>query len=43
MISITEKTLQDLEFKTVLETIASRCNTDIGEEKASAIIPFKNK
>ncbi len=43
MISITEKTLQDLEFKTVLETIASRCNTDIGEEKALAIIPFKNK
>jgi DNA mismatch repair protein MutS2 len=43
MISITEKTLQDLEFKTVLETIASRCNTDIGEEKALAINPFKNK
>ncbi|WP_445716817.1 endonuclease MutS2 [Flavobacterium sp.] len=43
MISITEKTLQDLEFKTVLETIASRCNTDIGEEKALAITPFKNK
>ncbi len=43
MISITEKTLQDLEFKTVLETIASRCNTDIGEEKTLAIIPFKNK
>jgi len=43
MISITEKTLQDLEFKTVLETIASRCNTDIGEEKAMAISPFKNR
>lgn len=43
MISITEKTLQDLEFNTVLETIASRCNTDIGEEKAMAITPFKNK
>lgn len=43
MISITEKTLQDLEFNTVLETIASRCNTDIGEEKAMAIAPFKNK
>ena len=43
MISITQKTLQDLEFNTVLETIASRRNTDIGEAKAMAIIPFKNK
>lgn len=43
MISITQKTLQDLEFNTILETIASRCNTDIGEAKAMAIIPFKNK
>ena len=43
MISITEKTLKDLEFNTVLETIASRCNTDIGEEKALAIVPFKTK
>ncbi|TXI69584.1 MAG: DNA mismatch repair protein MutS [Flavobacterium sp.] len=43
MISITEKTLQDLEFNTVLETIASRCNTDIGEKKAMAITPFKNR
>lgn len=43
MISITEKTLQDLEFNTVLGTIAGRCNTDIGEAKAMAITPFKNK
>jgi DNA mismatch repair protein MutS2 len=43
MISITQKTLQDLEFNTVLETIASRCNTDIGEAKAMEITPFKNK
>ena len=43
MISITQKTLQDLEFNTVLETIAGRCNTDIGETKAMAITPFKNK
>lgn len=43
MISITQKTLQDLEFNTVLETIASRCNTNIGEAKALAITPFKNK
>lgn len=43
MISITEKTLKDLEFNTILETIAGRCNTDIGEEKALAIVPFKTK
>lgn len=43
MISITQKTLQDLEFNTVLETITGRCNTDIGEAKAMAITPFKNK
>lgn len=43
MISITEKTLQDLEFNTILQTIASKCNTDIGEEKAMAITPFKDK
>jgi DNA mismatch repair protein MutS2 len=43
MISITQKTLQDLEFNTVLETIAGRCNTDIGEAKAMAITPFKNR
>jgi DNA mismatch repair protein MutS2 len=33
MISITEKTLQDLQFPTVLETISSICNTEIGKEK----------
>ena len=43
MISITQKTLQDLEFNTVLETISSRCNTELGEAKALAINPFKNK
>jgi DNA mismatch repair protein MutS2 len=43
MISITQKTLQDLEFDTILETIASRCNTDIGEVKALAITPFNDK
>ena len=43
MISITDKTLQDLEFNTVLQTISERCNTEIGKEKALEIIPFKNK
>ena len=43
MISITEKTLQDLQFPTVLESIASGCNTDLGKEKALQIVPFKEK
>ncbi|MDP5198924.1 DNA mismatch repair protein MutS [Flavobacterium sp. DG2-3] len=43
MISITEKTLQDLQFPTVLETISDGCNTDIGKEKALQIKPFRDK
>ncbi|HOZ76333.1 MAG TPA: DNA mismatch repair protein MutS, partial [Flavobacterium sp.] len=43
MVSITEKTLQDLQFPTVLETISSICNTEIGKEKALRIVPFKDK
>jgi DNA mismatch repair protein MutS2 len=43
MISITDKTLQDLEFNTVLQTISDRCNTEIGKQKALEIVPFKNK
>lgn len=43
MISITEKTLQDLQFPTVLETISDICNTDIGKEKALQITPFRDK
>jgi DNA mismatch repair protein MutS2 len=43
MISITQKTLQDLEFNTILETISSRCNTDIGESKALTIAPINDK
>lgn len=43
MISITEKTLKDLEFNTILQTISDRCNTEIGMEKALQIQPFKNK
>ena len=43
MISITEKTLQDLQFLTVLETISTICNTDIGKQKALEITPFKDK
>jgi len=43
MISITEKTLQDLQFPTVLETVSAMCHTDIGKQKALEIVPFKEK
>jgi len=43
MISITDKTLQDLQFPTVLETISAACNTEIGKQKALEITPFKEK
>lgn len=43
MISITDKTLQDLQFPTVLETLSAICNTDIGKQKALEITPFKDK
>jgi len=43
MISITEKTLKDLEFYTVLEAVASACTTEPGREKALLITPLKNK
>lgn len=43
MISITEKTLDDLQFPTILNTIASHCVTDLGKEKALTILPFKEK
>lgn len=43
MISITKKTLQDLEFGTVLQTISDRCVTEIGKQKAQEIVPFANK
>ncbi|MGM8362631.1 endonuclease MutS2 [Flavobacterium sp. ARAG 55.4] len=43
MISITEKTLQDLQFPTILETISDICNTEIGKDKALQITPFRDK
>ncbi|MBL7887039.1 MAG: DNA mismatch repair protein MutS [Flavobacterium sp.] len=43
MISITKKTLQDLEFDTILHTISSKCNTDLGKQKAMEIAPFSSK
>jgi len=43
MISIHTKTLQDLEFPTVLQQIAARCNTELGKERALEIAPLLNK
>ncbi|KAF2519304.1 DNA mismatch repair protein MutS [Flavobacterium salilacus subsp. salilacus] len=43
MISITEKTLKDLEFNTVLETVSAGCTTEPGKEKALLIVPHKNR
>ncbi|WP_333696189.1 endonuclease MutS2 [Flavobacterium sp.] len=43
MISITEKTLKDLEFATILQTVSDRCNTELGKQKALEIVPFQNK
>lgn len=43
MIAINNKTLKDLEFQTILFTIAEKCNTELGHEKALAIQPIKEK
>jgi DNA mismatch repair protein MutS2 len=43
MISVTDKTLQDLEFNTILETISNKCSTEIGIAKALEIKPFKDE
>ncbi|MFN7100496.1 MAG: endonuclease MutS2 [Flavobacterium sp.] len=43
MISITEKTLQDLQFPLILDTISTICNTEIGKLKALEITPFRDK
>ncbi|SFJ49858.1 endonuclease MutS2 [Myroides guanonis] len=42
MISIHNKTLQDLEFQTVLETVSELCTTEAAKEKAFEITPFQN-
>lgn len=41
--SISEKTLQDLEFSTVLQHISEFCITGLGKEKVLEIIPIHNK
>lgn len=43
MTKITEKTLKDLEFNTVLNQVSARCNTELGKEKALKIVPLKSR
>ncbi len=43
MIRISEKTLKDLEFDTILDHIAALCNTDYGKSKALKVIPFETE
>ena len=43
MISITGKTLKDLEFHTILQTISDGCNTELGKSKALEITPFSDE
>ncbi|REH50591.1 DNA mismatch repair protein MutS2 [Tenacibaculum gallaicum] len=43
IVSITEKTLQDLEFTTVLEQVAMHCISSLGKEKTMQIQPISNK
>ena len=43
MKSISNKTLQDLEFNTILEQISDLCTTDLGKDYALRIQPFTNK
>ncbi|PRX54797.1 endonuclease MutS2 [Flagellimonas meridianipacifica] len=40
MQQIHSKTLQDLEFPTVLEQVSARCNTEMGKEAALQIAPY---
>lgn len=42
MLTISDKTLQDLEFHTILDTIAVNCHTEMGVAKAKAIKPISS-
>ena len=43
MINIHEKTLQDLEFSTVLQQVSNYCITSLGQQKALDIVPYQKK
>ncbi len=43
MANIYSKTLQDLEFPTVLQQVAARCNTELGKAVALEIVPLADE
>jgi DNA mismatch repair protein MutS2 len=43
MINIHKKTLQDLEFDTVLQRVSTYCVSNLGKEEALNMAPFKSK
>jgi len=43
MINIHKKTIQDLEFQTVLNQVEEHCITVLGKEKTQTILPFPDK
>ena len=43
MAGIHSKTLQDLEFPTVLQQVSARCVTELGKERALNIVPFSDR
>ena len=43
MTKITDKTLQDLQFPTILESVAGGCTTELGAEKALQLKPIADK
>ena len=43
MQAIAKKTLQDLEFPTVLQQVSNHCNTVLGKENALSIIPMSGE
>ena len=43
MAGIHSKTLQDLEFPTVLHQVSARCVTELGKERALNIVPFSDR
>src|SRR5665811_1749058 len=42
MVKIPKKTLQDLEFPTVLQQVSTRCNTELGKANALGIQPISD-
>lgn len=43
MNNIQHKTLQDLEFFTVLDQLSLRCNTEMGKERVLTVVPLDSK